>query len=635
MAALVAPLTKHGLSMTTTPDFQFNYGNPGLATAPVARKSADAPLFAAIDAMVAPLSSEEYAFIAKDSGERHVLSHHVLQSLDQCREFRSIDEHVARVAAVVPGLTQHERIRKGLEGLASTGLLISDRDYIKRLERSPDAEPRSLHAVYIRACDRPGQLRLLLESLANYERKYRAARTIVLLDDSVEEKNRDMNRDLLREFARAVGNPVSYVGPAERARLRQRLVKAVPQAKAIVEWLLDRGPRTRRGGGGRSWNIALLLSAGRLFAMLDEDFRFPLHRHADTRPGLEPNPAVAASARFYRRLEDALDSGEEDAQDPFEAHLAVCGDRLGAAIARDEYRLDRESLRGINLGRLEHLRGDARILGTLNGTSGSSGTESALWLYQLDAESRASFWADREAYLRNIEAQSLWYGWLRAKPATHAYFLPFLFDNRQILPCTNPDGRGEDGLASAATHYCHPDSLVMHLPTAIGHAQESPRKRSEVTMAPHTPRFNHYLRDYVTNQVGSAKASDPARRLALLGEITADLAAADQSTLVGSLQEYLGFVRADVVERLQNQFELLPDAPVYWQADVREIVRNNGSALLRQNSPRLADWPEDFDAGACAEAARSELLDMAQAWRDWPALWNAAREQGDRLISGL
>ena len=124
-------------------------------------------------------------------------------------------------------------------------------------------------------------------------------------------------------------------------------------------------------------------------------------------------------------------------------------------------------------------------------------------------------------------------------------------------------------------------------------------------------------------------------RRALLGEITADLAAADQSPLVGSLQEYLGFVRADVVERLQNQFELLPDAPVYWQADVREIVRNNGSALLRQNSPRLADWPEDFDAGACAEAARSELLDMAQAWRDWPALWNAAREQGDRLISGL
>ena len=70
MAALVTPLTKHGLLMTTTPEFQFNYGNPGLAAAPVARKSVDAPLFAAIDAMVAPLSSEEYAFIAKDSGER-------------------------------------------------------------------------------------------------------------------------------------------------------------------------------------------------------------------------------------------------------------------------------------------------------------------------------------------------------------------------------------------------------------------------------------------------------------------------------------------------------------------------------------------------------------------------------------
>lgn len=619
--------------MSTTPEFQINYGAmPGAAPA---RSSADAPLYAAIDAMVAPLSSEEYAFIAKDSGERHVLSHHVLQSLDQCREFRSLDEHVARVAAVVPGLTQQDRIRKGLEGIAASGLLISDQDYLKRLERAADPEPRTVHAIYIRACDRPDQLQKLLDSLANYERKFRAARPIVLLDDSVEERNRDRNRDQLREFARAVGNPVSYVGPAERNRLRQRLAKAVPQSAASLEWLLERGPRTRRGGGGRSWNIALLLSAGHMFAMLDEDFRLPLRRHTDTLSGLDPNPASAASARFYRRLDDALEAGDEVEQDPFELHLAACGGSLGAAIMQADYRIDRESLRGINLGRLEHLRGDARILYTLNGTCGSSGTESALWLYQLDAESRAGFWEDRDAYLRNIEAQSLWYGWLRSKPATQAYFSPFLFDNRDLLPCTNPEGRGEDGLASAATRFCHPGSLVLHLPTAIGHAQEASRKRSDVTMAPLTPRFNHFLRDHVTNQLGAAKARDPARRMNLLGELTADFAGADDATMIGTLHEYLGFIRADIVERLQNQFELLSDAPVYWQADVRQIVRNNGNALLRQGASRLADWDEGLDDQGCADAARAELSDMAQAWRHWPAIWDAARNQGERLIGGL
>lgn len=627
-------MTIHSEPMNSTPEFQINYGNMNFA-APALRPAADAPLYAAVDAMVAPLSSDEFAFISKDSGERQVLSHHVLQSMDQCREFRTLDEHVSRVASVVPGLTQHDRIRKGLEGLAKSGLLVSDRDYLAKLERPAETSPRSLHAIYIRACDRPKQLRLLLNSLADYERKFRVARPIVLLDDSVEETNRDLNRDLLREFARAVGNPVSYIGPAERTKLRERLIKAVPQARGSLEWLLDRGPRTRRPGGGRSWNLALLLSAGRMFAMLDEDFRFPLRRHADTRDGLEPNPAQAASARFYRRIDDALTAGEEDTQDPFELHLAVCGDRLGAALAREEYRLDRNSLRGINLGRLEHLRGDARVLYTLNGTCGSSGTESALWLYQLDADSRAEFWADREAYLRNVEAQSLWYGWLRAKPATVAYFSPFLFDNREMLPCTNPDGRGEDGLASAATQFCRPGSLVMHLPTAIGHAQEIARKRSDVTMAAHTPRFNHFLRDYVSNQAGSSKASDPARRLGLLGEVIGDLGAADASTLVSSLDEYLSFVRADVVERLQNQFEVLADAPVYWQADVRSIVRDNGNALLKHGAPRLGDWPMDIDEAGCAEAVRAELVDMAQAWRDWPALWNVAREQGDRLISGL
>ena len=121
----------------------------------------------------------------------------------------------------------------------------------------------------------------------------------------------------------------------------------------------------------------------------------------------------------------------------------------------------------------------------------------------------------------------------------------------------------------------------------------------------------------------------------MLAETTADLAASSDSALENSLQDYLGFIRADIVERLQNQFELLSDAPVYWQADVRSIVRNNGNALLKHAAPRLADWPEQFDAKQCVDATRAELLDIAQAWRDWPVLWNAAREQGDRLVSGL
>lgn len=633
MVRLVASITTVGKEMTKTSEFQVSYGQ--MKPVQAAAAQAEAPLYAAIDAMVAPLSSDEYAFIAKDSGERHVLSHHVLQTLDQCREFRPIDEHAARVASVVPGLTQQDRIRKGLEGLATAGLLVKDSDYLDRLRRAPEASPRTLHAIYIRACDRPQQLKKLLDSLANYERKFRVARPVVLLDDSTDARNQDQNRDLLCEFARAVGNPVSYFGPSERQRLRERLLKAVPGCEKSLEWLLDRGPRTRRPGGGRSWNVALLLSAGRMFAMLDEDFRFPLRRLQDVRPGLEPNPSVAASARFYRRLEDALSAGDEESSDPFESHLAVCGAQLGSVLGLEGYGLERQSLRGINLGRLEHLRGDARILYSLNGTCGSSGTESALWLYQLDAESRADLWADREAYLRNIEAQSLWYGWLRPKPAAQAYFTPFLFDNRELLPCTNPDGRGEDGLASAATRYCREDSLVMHLPSVVGHAQESARKRSEITMAAHMPRFNHFLRDHVSGQVGSARAQDPGRRLHLLAETTADLAASSDSALENSLQEYLGFIRADIVERLQNQFELLSDAPVYWQADVRSIVRNNGNALLKHAAPRLADWPEQFDAKQCVDATRAELLDIAQAWRDWPVLWNAAREQGDRLVSGL
>ena len=53
-------------------------------------------------------------------------------------------------------------------------------------------------------------------------------------------------------------------------------------------------------------------------------------------------------------------------------------------------------------------------------------------------------------------------------------------DNAFLLPCTNPVGRGEDSLAGALTRYTCPDVLVLDLPEAVGHVQETARKPGKV-----------------------------------------------------------------------------------------------------------------------------------------------------------
>lgn len=627
--------------MSSNVQFQYSFDatpQPQQRPVPVVRPDLDAPLFASEDALVASLSNNECIFQVKRTGDAHVMTFQVLQALDQCRDFRTLDEHVARIQTTIPGLeNQRDAVKTVLGSLVERELLVSDELFVKRLNDGRSVRtPRPLRAVFVRACDRPAQLDRLLASLSDYERRHRAARHYVVLDDSALEANIDRHRDLVREFARTTGCKVTFIGPAERQRLADKLAKALPASRAAIESLLLPRAGAARFGGGRSWNLALLLSAGDRFVMFDDDQRLPLKRHELAASGLDLAPSRGAFARFFRNMEDAFGAGEEIDADPFALHLDACGIGVGDLVARDAFKLDRESLRGVPLSRLAHLAPEARVLATMQGTYGSARSESAAWLYQLDADGRADFTASREAYLANVEAQFLWHGTRQARLANIAWFTPFAFDNSELLPCTNPVGRGEDALFSAAAHFCHPDALVLELPVAIGHVQEQSRRRSQRSLAASTPRVNHFATDYIQRQFGVFLASDPAQRLHLLAGIFRDVAGADEARRISHLREYLNYVRADAIERLQQQFEAAAsDSPIYWQADVRSIIDANGRALIAKDAPRLSDWSDDIDPAGCAAALSREFSELADQFDAWPALWTYAREQGERLLAGV
>ena len=621
--------------MSSTPDYTIDYGSFGVQAA-TPRSDANAPLYASEDGVVASLSNNECIFQVRRSGETHVMTFQVLQALDQSREFRTLDEHIARILATIPGLaSQREGVARVLDGLVSRGLLVGDRDFLKRVESAPLREPAALRGVFIRACDRPRQLAQLLATLTEYERRFHANRHYVVLDDSGTREAVDGHRDLVREFARATGCKLTYIGAAERAKLVERMAKAVPQAAPILPVLLGGGTRSDRFGGGRAWNLALLLSAGARLVLLDDDHRLPLRRLEDARTGLDPNPSAPTTTRFHRNIENALGAGDEVDVDPFELHLGVAGFALGQLASTPDYAIDRASLRGLPLSRLDHLLGDAPILASQHGAYGSSRTESGIWMYQLSPHERAEFTRDRDAYLRNIEAGSIWYGRTQAHAARIASFTPFALDNSVMLPCTNPLGRGEDALFSRVMDLCHPHALTLELPVAIGHVQEAQRKRSARTMAAHTPRFNYFVGDFVQRQLPEFHAAEPAQRLGLLAAHLRDIGAADASGRLRQLREYLAYSRADLIERLQHQFDGAQDAPIWWQADVRSIIEANGRALISKAAPRLGDWPEAIDEAGCANLVRDESLALASAFDAWPALWNWAREQGGRLLGAV
>jgi hypothetical protein len=620
--------------MSTDFNYEINYGSLGAATQP--RVDPNAPLYASEDGVVASLSNNECIFQVKRSGETHVMTFQVLQALDQSREFRTLDEHVARILATIPGLqSQREGVARVLEGLTSRGLLVSDHEFLQRVTTAAPRAPAPLRAVFIRACDRPEQLAHLLDSLADYERHFRANRHYVVLDDSASRDAANRHRDLLREFARATGCKLSYLGSAERERVIEKLARAVPKAAAILPHLLANAGGNNRFGGGRVWNMALLLSAGARLVLLDDDHRLPLRRPEAARAGLDPNPSAAPYTHFYRNIENALAAGEEVDGDPFDLHLEAAGQSLGALASGARYAIERSSLHGLAVSRLDHLRGDAPIRATQQGSYGSSRTESGVWLYQLPEVDRNEFVRDRDSYLRNVELGSMGYGYRQARATSATTFTPFALDNSVLLPCTNPIGRGEDALFSRVTELCHPGALMLELPVAIGHVQEGQRKRSPHTLGAHTPRFNYFVSDFVQRQLPEFNAEDPAQRLSLLAAHLRDIGAASETGCVRQLQEYLAYARADLIERLQHQYDGAPDAPIYWQADVRSIIKANGRALIDKAPPRLGDWPEAADNASCAKLLRDETAQLAASYDSWPALWAYAREQGERLLGAI
>jgi len=246
-------------------------------------------MYASEDGRVASLSSQECIFFVKYSGAAHVMTLQVLQALDQCREFRTLHDHAARIESTVPGLAgKGEDIRRVLDGLVQRKLLVRDADFIARFHNAVEREPPPLRAVFIRACDRPARLACLLDSLVDYEQHFGANRRYVLIDDSINARHIDEQRELLREFARATACKVSYVGRSASAKLVEKFARAKPHVRDAIRALLLRQshPQAQRFGGGRSRNLALLLSAGARLILLDDDLRLPLRRPDFARTGL-------------------------------------------------------------------------------------------------------------------------------------------------------------------------------------------------------------------------------------------------------------------------------------------------------------------------------------------------------------
>ncbi|MCX7544069.1 hypothetical protein [Marinicella gelatinilytica] len=599
-------------------EFEFNFGEQQLTP----QAPQDNTLYASVDGIAQQLDKDELVFMDYETGHNHVMTLQVLQAMGLTQQFRPLHEHVQQIAAAIPELkNQRQAIEKVLQFLINKKLIISADDWLNDLSKADSQQHQAPYAgMVVRTCDRPEHLSRLLDSLNNYQKQHNSQHPVLVFDDSRNEKNRIENEKNCQKSALQV----TYHGVSWQQQFIAMLQKEWPEDSQKIEWLLK--PHTGFTGG-RVWNLALLALAGKRFSFFDDDYLIQARCTQQSNPKLiNLSDELPLSVQFGLTVRDIKEKSQEYPHDLLQDMVGACGQSFGQWLTAHP-ELSTTSLYGLRLMDLNRITNNSPIKATGNGTWGSPRAAGNYWLYLLNKEQREAFWQDRETYLDNIEASQLLHYSDNYQVLRKANFAPSTIDNGEFTPFAMPFGTNEDYFFVSITEVCYPDNVSIQFPMMMGHIQTEDRERSQLNHIARRPGLNTFVADYLTSVAHHFYGQNAQQRFANARAAIADLIHNPDQMLINRLREYLSRTRSQLIHQLQNIMAEVDNPPIYWQADVKELIEANGSAIKSNEPPLLSGWPDDLDEAACVELLRSDLMDIVDAMDVWPKLWDFCRAQ--------
>lgn len=594
-------------------EFEFNFGEQKIATA----QPADPTLYASVAGTVQQLSKDELVFMDHQHGNNHVMTLQVLQAMGLTQQFKPMHEHIQAIEQNIPELKgQSVAIEKVLGFLKNKKLLLSETqwlDQVKNIQKPNRVVPYA--GMVIRTCQRPDNLQRLLDSLATYQQQYDTEHAVLVFDDSPDDKFQEENK----KVCQAAKVNVKYHGKQWQQQFTSMLIEQFPNDTNQIQWLLG-----EKAGftGGRVWNLALLALAGKKFAFFDDDYLIqPRKAEKYIEDDINLNEDVPLSVGFGLNIRSIKENSAPVEGDVLTKMIDACGQYFGHWISEASIKTH-SSLYGWRLIDLERLHNGSLIKSTGNGTWGSPRAESNYWLYLLKGKEREAFWQDRETYLDNIEASHLLHYTSNFVAMSLSYFAPSTIDNSAMTPYVMPINKNEDHFFNCMMKGCYPDQVALHFPCMMGHIQTSTRDRSSFNHIARRPNFNNFVADYVLSVSSKIHTKDVEVRFDGIRAAIDDLRTSSNQTLELRLREYMTKTRSDLVFSLQNIMDEVKDAPIYWQADVREIIQANGKAIKNNPPPVLSDWDASMDLENCIAKVRHDLKEVVDAMAVWPKLWN-------------
>lgn len=558
-------------------EFQFDLGH------------AAQPLYAAVPGVAFSLGNTEVAFHVHADGAVHVMSAEVERALAQCRQFRTLDEHVAAILQRNPALAEKRVAVQGvLEHLARIGVLVPGAAFVAGLGRDDGAEPAPLRAIVVRERGEASALAATLDSARAHEARNGTRRRWLVVGGAEAAE--------AVASARANGLDVAHVPPA---------------ADDADLGLLNR---------------SLLLAAGARAGFADAGTRFDFRRHPQARDRLSLPRGGGLALGLAESAEAARVRGTESAVDPLAVAEAWCGRTLGAVVARG-LALDAAGLAGHALGKPE-LDASTRVVGVDFAVRGAPRGEDAAFPYNLRGEPRDSLWRSREDYERQRRSPCLVPHPGDVQAIAGLAMLPFLLDGSALLPPTVGDDAAAERLFGALLRHVHPGAIVLRAADTVAR-ESAPRDPGAV----HAPALQDLLAEIAHGAQPLLKTDDPAQRLARYAMLVRDLGEAPARRRLEVLSGFVAHRRAAHLAQLQNDLEGSSGAPGWWTDALREAILATGRPLTAHTTPRLAGWPDTLDEAECTQRLGRELVAFAALCEAWPGRWARAAASAEARIA--
>ncbi|MEE4303649.1 MAG: hypothetical protein V2J19_05800 [Wenzhouxiangella sp.] len=554
----------------------------------------------------------------------------LMQAFGQCNRFRSLEDHtreIARALRVPP--QQTGAVRQALDELVRRQLLLSEEQTLQRLQ-APDTETcapsnDSIGCLFIRTCHRAETLDRLLASLARRPLP-EGLEHVVVLDDDADPEGRRATRAVVDRHRDTLPCNLALIDQSSRGQLLDRIAHEAGAEPDRLRWCIEGDPKSNETSYGASLNFALLLGAGKLIAMIDDDATLDAYELA----GSNERPA-------FRRQQSTKLHFPEPEQDlpgqPFEAieahpvdlHQRLLGSSTGhlAELAGSDCT---GLLEDLDPQLLSELSGASRVRLTSSGTLGDPGTAGLQWLFDERPEHLQPLCESEDRYRRLIEQRRVARS-ARRPEVTTAYALMTTtltgVDNRDPLLPTQPRGANEDLLFGALVDFLHPGSLQANLPHMLFHMRPEPRRwqPSDIEQ-PRGVNRGAFLSAQIESLRTRLPHGDVDSRVDLLAGALSGLARTRREEIAWQLRQELLEVRSQMIERVTSVRQALKPPP-WLDRDFARVIESHGQideAQNRQLDEMAAQLPSFLHA-------------YTDALPSWMASWRSCRKTGiDKLL---